>query len=227
MAITKATASSVAPAAAGDLVYGSGTNDAAVLGIGTAGQVLTVNSGATAPEWAAAGGGSFVKIGSGAISAAASFNIGTPFSATYDNYYVVVVGSGSAQNLITARMRTGGADNTSAEYSNGAVGRDSADSTVGFAQAAGGTSFNLGRMGSGGGGGQGFVFNCFVGTPFLTEETKLTGTVTGQFPLAGGSNRSWFNFGGTHDGATSFNSMSFILGSGTFTGNYYVYGLEK
>ena len=51
MAITKATASSVAPAAAGDLVYGSGTNDAAVLGIGTAGQVLKVNSGATAPEW--------------------------------------------------------------------------------------------------------------------------------------------------------------------------------
>jgi hypothetical protein len=51
MAITKATASSVAPAAAGDLVYGSGTNDAAVLALGTAGQVLTVNGGATAPEW--------------------------------------------------------------------------------------------------------------------------------------------------------------------------------
>jgi hypothetical protein len=59
MAITKATASSVAPAAAGDLVYGSGTNDAAVLALGTAGQVLTVNGGATAPEWATpAGGGS-------------------------------------------------------------------------------------------------------------------------------------------------------------------------
>lgn len=51
MAITKATASSVAPATAGDLVYGSGTNDAAVLALGTAGQVLAVNSGADAPEW--------------------------------------------------------------------------------------------------------------------------------------------------------------------------------
>lgn len=43
--------------AAGDLVYGSADDTPARLGIGTAGQVLTVNSGATAPEWAAAAGG--------------------------------------------------------------------------------------------------------------------------------------------------------------------------
>lgn len=38
--------------AAGDLIYGSAADTAARLAIGTAGQVLTVNSGATAPEWA-------------------------------------------------------------------------------------------------------------------------------------------------------------------------------
>ena len=37
---------------AGDLVYGTGSDTFTRLGIGTAGQVLTVNSGATAPEWA-------------------------------------------------------------------------------------------------------------------------------------------------------------------------------
>tara|TARA_R110000824_G_scaffold117171_7_gene269026 strand:+ start:921 stop:2972 length:2052 start_codon:yes stop_codon:yes gene_type:complete len=42
---------------AGDLAVASGTDAASKLGIGTAGQVLTVNSGATAPEWAAASGG--------------------------------------------------------------------------------------------------------------------------------------------------------------------------
>lgn len=38
--------------AAGDLVYGTAADTFTKLGIGTAGQILTVNSGATAPEWA-------------------------------------------------------------------------------------------------------------------------------------------------------------------------------
>jgi hypothetical protein len=43
----------------GDMIYSSSGTTPARLGIGTAAQVLTVNSGATAPEWAtpAAGGG--------------------------------------------------------------------------------------------------------------------------------------------------------------------------
>jgi hypothetical protein len=38
---------------AGDLIYGTAADTVARLGIGTAGQVLKVNSGATAPEWGA------------------------------------------------------------------------------------------------------------------------------------------------------------------------------
>jgi microcystin-dependent protein len=38
--------------AAGDLIYGTADNTVARLALGTASQVLTVNSGATAPEWA-------------------------------------------------------------------------------------------------------------------------------------------------------------------------------
>ena len=41
----------------GDTIYSSGGSTPARLGIGTAGQVLQVNSGATAPEWATASGG--------------------------------------------------------------------------------------------------------------------------------------------------------------------------
>ena len=47
---------------AGDLLYGTAADTVARLGIGTAGQVLKVNSGATAPEWGAAGGASFVGV---------------------------------------------------------------------------------------------------------------------------------------------------------------------
>jgi len=39
---------------AGDLIYGTAADTVARLGIGTAGQLLAVNSGATAPEWVAA-----------------------------------------------------------------------------------------------------------------------------------------------------------------------------
>jgi hypothetical protein len=49
----------------GDIAYRSATaNTNTRLGIGTAGQVLTVNSGATAPEWAtpAAGGGKILQV---------------------------------------------------------------------------------------------------------------------------------------------------------------------
>lgn len=55
MAITKATASSIAPAAKGDLVAGSATNDAAVLGVGANNTVLTADSAeATGLKWVAA-----------------------------------------------------------------------------------------------------------------------------------------------------------------------------
>ena len=44
MGISKATAGAVAPAAKGDLVVGSGTNDAAVLAVGTNGYTLVADS---------------------------------------------------------------------------------------------------------------------------------------------------------------------------------------
>jgi len=47
---------------AGDLPYASATNVLSSLAKGTAAQVLTMNAGATAPEWAAAGGGATVQI---------------------------------------------------------------------------------------------------------------------------------------------------------------------
>jgi hypothetical protein len=58
MAITKASSSAVAPAAKGDLVVGNATNDSGVLAVGSADQVLTVDSStATGLKWATAATG--------------------------------------------------------------------------------------------------------------------------------------------------------------------------
>lgn len=69
MAITKATASAVAPAAKGDLVVGSATNDAAVLGVGTNGQLLTADSTTgTGLKWADAPASGLTQLATGSLS---------------------------------------------------------------------------------------------------------------------------------------------------------------
>jgi len=52
----------------GDVVYGGTSGAETRLGVGTAGQILTTNSGATAPEWADAGGGMWTLVTSGTFS---------------------------------------------------------------------------------------------------------------------------------------------------------------
>jgi hypothetical protein len=71
MAITKATASSIAPAAKGDLVAGSATNDAAVLGVGANDTVLTADSSeATGLKWATPSSGGMTLISTTTLTGA-------------------------------------------------------------------------------------------------------------------------------------------------------------
>ena len=71
--------------AQGDILY-HGATDYARLAKGTATQVLTMNAGATAPEWAAAGGGSWEYISTATASASASLAF-TNMVDTYDYHY--------------------------------------------------------------------------------------------------------------------------------------------
>jgi len=60
--LTYAAGSKATLTTTGDMLYASAANTPARLGIGTAGQVLKVNSGATAPEWGASAS-AFVGVG--------------------------------------------------------------------------------------------------------------------------------------------------------------------
>ena len=84
MAITKASSSAVAPAAKGDLVAGSATNDSGILAVGSASQVLTVDSStATGLKWA------------------------TPSGAPADNWVQVATSSASSVSSISFTSLTG------------------------------------------------------------------------------------------------------------------------
>jgi hypothetical protein len=69
----------------GDTIYSSSGSTPARLGIGTAGQVLQVNSGATAPEWATPAGGSTFVGCSLTNTAAQSFANNTETAVIFDS----------------------------------------------------------------------------------------------------------------------------------------------
>jgi hypothetical protein len=75
---------------AGDVLYRNATVPVR-LGIGTAGQVLTVNSGATAPEWATATSGGMTLIGTPHTLSGATSTISS-IPGTYKSLFMVIYG---------------------------------------------------------------------------------------------------------------------------------------
>jgi hypothetical protein len=120
MAITKATASSIAPAAKGNLVVGSATNDAAVLGVGANGTILTADSAeATGVKWATpAAGGGMTLLSTTTLSGASTTISG--ISGSYTNLYIVLKDVYFATSNGDLNMRLN--SDTSANYSFGAFG---------------------------------------------------------------------------------------------------------
>ena len=95
----------------GDMLYrdGSGLQR---LGIGTAGQELKVNSGASAPEWytPAAASSDFVLLHSTAVMSGSIIVVDNIFNSTYNTYKVVISGwKPSADASPEFRFRSGGA----------------------------------------------------------------------------------------------------------------------
>jgi hypothetical protein len=205
----------------GDLAYRSSTaNVKTRLALGTANQILRVNSGATAPEWATPSSGALTKINGTSFSAVTSFSLpANTFSATYDNYKIIVnVSTVSAGANFNARLRASGSDDTTSNYECSNVGADydtsavtnynsgntqSSWTTFGFAASGNPTYYSI------------EVFNPFASVKTGYTQTSILGTST------------TYTGGGRFLATTSFDSMSIIRASGTMTGTYTVYGYEK
>jgi hypothetical protein len=108
---------------AGDTLYASGSTAISKLAKGTAGQIMQMNTGATAPEWATASTGNFVKISSGSISSSSStVDFDNVFDSTdsYNRYMFYIdnfYGSTDAQMRFRWRILTTDNSTTAVEAS--------------------------------------------------------------------------------------------------------------
>ena len=91
---------------AGDIAYRAATANAKTrLGIGTAGQVLAVNSGATAPEWISIATGGMTLINTGGTTLTGASVSVTSIPGTYNYLYGVIRNFKPASDTQHFRMR--------------------------------------------------------------------------------------------------------------------------
>jgi len=88
---------------AGDIIYRNATVPTR-LGIGTAGQVLAVNSGATAPEWVTAGSGAVTQIADTTLASAAADITFSSIPSTYNHLMLVISGFGTSAAANGAKL---------------------------------------------------------------------------------------------------------------------------
>jgi len=112
MAITKASSNAVAPAAKGDLVVGSATNDSGVLAVGSTDQVLTVDSTtATGLKWATPAAGGMTLLSTTTLSGATTTI--SSISGSYNTLFGIVTGMTNATGNGQYRIAPNGSTTTS------------------------------------------------------------------------------------------------------------------
>ena len=203
---------------AGDLLYGTAADTMARLGIGTAGQVLKVNSGATAPEWGAAAGGSsgLTLISRQTLSAAASVSFDGVFTSTYQAYICIIEDllSSSQFNLDMRLKYSTNTEVTTGYYGTSFDGATQTDTSNGsaFRMSQGGISSDTGEFSN-------------MHILFSPMNKSGRGVVSG-FGAAGKTNKP-ISFMGVSTDVRTYTGCSFFLSAGNMTGTFSMYGLAK
>lgn len=201
----------------GDIEYASATaNTNTRLALGTAGQVLTVNGGATAPEWAtpASGAGlTFIKsqtVGTSVSSVAVT----SAFSASYDNYLITFTGGAGSASGNDLSIQFGA---TTSGYAWSGFYQSTTSSTItGFATNSA-SNIALGTMS-----GEGAAIEIFVTNPFLSRRTSVASRGT---PLISGDFR--VDYAGRLDNSTSYTDFTILTANTMTGGTIRVYGYQN
>ena len=218
MPISKASSNAVAPAAKGDLVVGTTTNDSGILAVGTNGYTLVADSTQTTGlKWAAPG---LTYITGASFSGVSSVSLPTDtFTTTYDNYRILftVESAASSPTEVRFRMRASGSDNTSANYVYASYALNYAGGTGNY-NASGATYFLWANTSNG------TSIYTRVGFDVMTPKLAQTTVINGFGGSGTLTTRTGTYF---YDATTTFDSMTFYVDAGNFTGKYRVYGYQN
>jgi LysM repeat protein len=168
------------------------------------------------------GSGSVSAQGAVTFSSASSVSINGCFNSTYENYRVLINWTGTTDEYLYIRLRSGTTDNTSTNYYSNSISMLSNATTVS------GTNFNAVSYGIFGYQGASVETSHLDATIFSPQNsTKTTGWV-GQSTRWGGSVSAWRPFGGSMSVTTSYDGFTIYPGaSGNVTGTLRIYGLKN
>jgi hypothetical protein len=208
---------------AGDLLYGTAADTVARLGIGTASQVLAVNSGATAPEWVTpAAGGGFTEISSTSPSGVSTVTFSS-IPATYKHLVVSVKNLKIATpNFLDLRVRFNGITSTDYVFyaikviANSVTGATAGSQTaMRFGDTTADATNNFRNLF-----GEIWIYNYAV-----AHNPSITGQMSGA---VSGGDRAYSTFRGLLDSQQAVTSITlFDNGSQNFTGGtIYLYGVS-
>ena len=224
MAITKATASSIAPAAKGDLVVGSATNDAGVLAVGTNTHILVADSTETlGMKWAApAAAGGFTEISSTSPSGVSTVTFSS-IAGTYKHLVVSVKNLKiAAPDNLDLRVRFNGI--TSSDYFFNSI--KLTDTTVSGGQATSQSAMRVGDLTANGTNNYRNLFAEFwIYNYAVTFNPTLSGTMQGA---NNAGNYHFATYRGFLDSQVAVTSITlFNNGGQNFTGGtIYLYGVS-
>jgi hypothetical protein len=200
--------------AAGDLVYGTGADTFTKLSLGTAGKVLTVNSGATAPEWATPSTGALTLLKKETFSAVSSVSIGSNasplFSSTYDNYYINFIGTASGNAGLFFRVRANTTD-ASTNYTRQEF--KVVNTTQYSGSASSQTSGYFGNVLTTHSANDLYLYSVFLAKPTLAW-CNQSGAAGDEIAIQNTR----------HTDSTSYNGITVLPSSGTITGTLLIYG---
>lgn len=182
----------------------------------TLSQTLTYNGTA----WVSTGGLVFLAGASFSAAASASLPANT-FSATYTNYKLVVhVSATDTTREMWVRLRSSGADDSTANYYNANTSSTAAAVTVNSG-GTGQTKFATGLYGVASPGNE-LAYTLDILRPQVLSHTHMTGTGVGlpsSVAILIGSALNCYQVS-----TTQFDSLTILPSAGTFTGSYKVYG---
>jgi len=201
----------------GDLAYRSSTaNVKTRLGLGTAGQLLAVNSGATAPEWVTFTSGGMTLISETTASAISSLSLSS-IPSTYKQLILVWHGIESSDNS-TFSVRLNNVSSNSYANSSWRIVSGSASNTGGVTSSIGGTNLYLFGDNTTGVA----LRQCAMGYLIIdnyasTTKLKTYNVVNGYTNVAVGDH--FGNILGTFDSTSAISSIDVfrVSGSGTFS----------